>query len=158
MLILIQMFVQQAFQVGRLLRPDYLLFLLVLVNVQTTAIQIQKFSMVLLHANTLIRCYRVHITEVTILNRVFSLSEQGKLKGSVLQLFCFLALLSLLVHGIGTKLLLNWEQNMLCQKLANFMQKKDIYVNRFESVILACEFVGNRPEHNSKRVPYGIEF
>ena len=47
---------------------------------------------------------------------------------------------------------------MLCQKLANFIQKKDNYGNRFESAILTCKFVGNRPEHNSKKVPYGIEF
>ena len=37
-------------------------------------------------------------------------------------------------HGIGAILVLNCEQ-VLYQKLANFMVKKGIYVNRLENVI-----------------------
>lgn len=35
-----------------------------------------------------------------------------------------------LVHGIGAKLVSNWEQDVIYQKLANFMYKKNTYVNR----------------------------
>ena len=40
------------------------------------------------------------------------------------------------VHGIGTKLVSNWEHRMLYVylKLGSFTSNKDVYVNRLESV------------------------
>ena len=42
--------------------------------------------------------------------------------------------------------------------VSNFRQKKDVYVNKFESVIFTCKCVIYRPEHDVKRGPHGIEF
>ena len=56
----------------------------------------------------------------------------------------------------------NWNQigNITLPKLANFMQKKDIYVNNLESVSLAYKCVFYRLENNAKGVggPQGTEF
>ena len=41
----------------------------------------------------------------------------------------------IIVHGIAAKLVSNWEKHFTYQKLANITYKKDIYVNKLESVI-----------------------
>ena len=41
----------------------------------------------------------------------------------------------IIVHGIAAKWVSNWEKHLTYQKLANFTYKKDIYVNKLESVI-----------------------
>ena len=51
---------------------------------------------------------------------------------------CLIFDLTSIVHGIGTKLVSNWEQNIY-ENLANFMCKKDIHVNRLESVIFGMQ-------------------
>ena len=56
---------------------------------------------------------------------------------------------------IGMKL---GTKHVIYQKLVKCMQKMDIYVNRLESVTLACKNVFYRPEQNTKEGPYEIEF
>ena len=97
---------------------------------------------------------RVHITKITLLNRVFlsricylGIGQTEGLCSFHRYVIVFSHLLSLVVHGIGTKLVSNWKQNMLYQKLTNFTYKNNIYVNRLQSVILACKCVIHRPEH-----------
>ena len=69
---------------------------------------------------------RVNVIEVTLLNRVFSMSyllpwNKAKLKASFISYCVFL---SLLIHGIGTKLASNWQQNVLYQQLAILGRKR----------------------------------
>ena len=47
-------------------------------------------------------------------------------------------------------------KHVMYQKLVNDMDKKDIYVNRLETVPLASKCIFYRPEHNAKGVRYRI--
>ena len=44
------------------------------------------------------------------------------------------------------------------QKLANFVQKKDIYSNRYKNIIFGMKCVFYVPEHNPKGGPNEIGF
>ena len=54
----------------------------------------------------------------------------------------------LLVHGIGTKLVLNWEQNMLYSKSWQFLCKKMMSIlTDLKVSSLECKWISYRSEH-----------
>ena len=58
------------------------------------------------------------------------------------------------VHGIGAKSVSNWEENIyitcFLPNWQTFIRKKDIHVNRLESVIFRCRVIFYIPEQNAK--------
>ena len=58
-----------------------------------------------------------------------------------------------IVHGIGDKLVSNWEQNMLYPK-----RKRTSMLTGSKVSSLASKCVFYRPEHNAKGGPHGTEF
>ena len=65
----------------------------------------------------------------------------------------------LIVHGIGAKLVSNWEQNMLYSKSLQILRRKiTSMLTGLKVSPLARKYVIYRPEHNAKDEPHGIEF
>ena len=57
-----------------------------------------------------------------------------------------------IAHGIGNKLVSNWEQNMLYTKKVSKLSVEKGYLLIVSSV--SCKRVFYRPEHNAKWTPW----
>ena len=64
-----------------------------------------------------------------------------------------------IVHGIGTKLVSNWEQNILYTKILQILCRKRIFMlTGLKTSFVAGKYVFYRSKHNAKGEPHGIGF
>ena len=81
------------------------------------------------------------------------------LSGSIEKNIDLIRVRFILVHGIGAKLVSNWEQNMLCTKSWQILCKKRICILAGLKVsYLGCKCVFYRPKHKAVGRPHGNEF